>query len=280
MTRLGDSPGLLGDTAARDYSRKLALFNAFAEPELRGLIHGLHLKPGMRVLDAGCGTGEALGWFADAVGGEGMVAGVDLATAHTRVARDNAPHAAAVIQADVTRAPWAPASFDLVWSVNTLNHLEQPVEALRRLATLVRAGGRVALGQSSFLPDMCFAWDARLEQLVNDAVRAYYRDRYGRSERDLAAVRSLVGVMREAGLRAVTARTVAIDRVSPLGAADEAYVLECLFQNTWGERLRPYLPPDDFAELARLCDPAHVAFALRRPDFHFLQTFTLVTGEA
>ncbi len=29
----GTSAGLLGDTIARDYSRKLQLFNTFAEPE-------------------------------------------------------------------------------------------------------------------------------------------------------------------------------------------------------------------------------------------------------
>ena len=35
-------------------------------------------------------------------------------------------------------------------------------------------------------------------------------------------------------------------------------------------------PPD---RAARLCDPRHSSYALRRPDFHFLQSFTLVTGE-
>jgi cyclopropane fatty-acyl-phospholipid synthase-like methyltransferase len=52
--------GQLGDTTARNYSRKLKLFNAFAELELRRVIAGLALTPGMRILDAGCGTGEAL----------------------------------------------------------------------------------------------------------------------------------------------------------------------------------------------------------------------------
>ena len=50
--------GLLSDTTARDYSRKLTLFNSFAAPELRQAIASLGLKPGMRILDAGCGTGE------------------------------------------------------------------------------------------------------------------------------------------------------------------------------------------------------------------------------
>ena len=42
-----DGAGLLGDTPSRDYSRKLQLFNAFAEPELRQLIESLNLRPGI-----------------------------------------------------------------------------------------------------------------------------------------------------------------------------------------------------------------------------------------
>jgi hypothetical protein len=42
--------------------------------------------------------------------------------------------------------------------------------------------------------------------------------------------------------------------------------------------LQPYLLKEDYEQLTRLCDPAHPDFALRRPDFHFLQSFTLVAG--
>jgi len=271
--------GLLGATAARDYSVKLRVFNAFAEPEIRQAISSLGLVPGMRVLDAGCGTGEALGWLKELVGPEGTVTGIDLAAAHVASARGVAPADALVMQADLTALPFARGSFDLVWSVNTFNHLRDPVEGVRLAASLLRPGGRIALGQSSLLPDMYFAWDSRLERLVNEAVRQYYRDRYGLDERDLTAVRSLVGLLRAAGLRNVTARTLAIERVSPVRPEDERYLVETIFRNSWGERLKPYLSGDDYSELGRLCDPEHPAFALRRPDFHFLQTFTLVVGE-
>src|ERR1700675_1272203 len=93
--------GLLGDTTARDYSRKLQLFNSFVEPELRQAIAGLGLKQGMRVLDAGCGTGEALRWLCDAVAPLGTVVGMDLAAAHVSAARARASGQAFVLQADV-----------------------------------------------------------------------------------------------------------------------------------------------------------------------------------
>jgi SAM-dependent methyltransferase len=271
-------PGLLGDTAERDYSFKLRRFNAFAESELRRSIAELHLQPGMRVLDAGCGSGEALCWLRDQVQPGGDVIGIDIATAHVAAARGRAQVGSTVLQADLRHAPFEPASFDLIWCVNTINHLRDPLEGVRALAALLRPNGRIALGQSGLLPDMFFAWDQRLERLTNEAVRQYYRDRYGLDERDLTAVRSILGLLQRAQLRDVTARSVLIERVAPLSAAAEGYILEAIFRDTWGERLQPYLDPADYSQLQRLCEPGDPGFALRRPDFHFLQTFTMVTG--
>jgi SAM-dependent methyltransferase len=280
MDRQSTSTGLLGDTTARDYSRKLGLFNACAEPELRQAIASLALSPGMRVLDAGCGGGEALAWLRDAVGDEGTVVGLELAAAHAAAARHNVSARAFIVQADVLKPPLAEAAFDLIWCVNTINHLHDPVSGIERLGSLLRPGGRLALGQSSLLPDMYFAWDSRLERVVNEAVRAYYRDRYQLEERDLTAIRSLVGLLRKANMSRVSARTFVIERISPLSASDRAYLLEAIFRDTWNERLRPYLPGEDYEQISRLCDPQNPAFALHRPDFHFLQTFTVVVGEA
>jgi SAM-dependent methyltransferase len=271
--------GLLGDTSARNYSHKLQLFNTFAEPELRQLIRGLGLRPGMRVLDAGCGTGEALNWLLDEVGPTGTVVGLDLAAAHVQIARQRASPQLQVVQGDLLQASFAPASFDFIWCVNTINHLHDPVVGVKRLSVLLRPGGRIALGQSSLLPDMYFAWDSRLERLVNDGVRQYYRERYRLDERDLASVRSLVGVLRQAQVRGVSPRTVMIERVSPVDGATEAYLVEGIFRATWGERMRPYLSEDDYARLAHLCDPWDSRYALKRQDFHFLQSFTLAMGE-
>ena len=269
----------LGDTPDRDYSRKLQLFNAYAQSEIRQLITGLALKPGMRILEAGCGTGEALAWLQEAAGSAGIVTGIDLSAAHVCAARKRASAQIEILQADFMRAPLPAANFDLIWCVNTIHHLPDRAQAVGRLASLLRAGGRVALAQSSLLPDMYFAWDARLERITNEAVRQYYRDRYHLEERDLTSVRSLVGLLRGADLKNVGVQTVIIERISPVDAATELYLREAIFRDTWGERLRPYLSHDDHAELATLCDPQHAQYALRRPDFHFLQSFTLATGE-
>jgi SAM-dependent methyltransferase len=278
MSTVAATFGRLGDTPGRDYSLKLRLFNALAEPELRAAITTLRLEPGMRVLDAGCGTGETLGWLADAVAPGGLAVGIDLSTGHLRTAHRSQSQNVMLVQADLQRTPLAAASFDLVWSVNTINHLTDPLGIARSLAGLLRPGGRLALGQSSFLPDMYFAWDARLERVTTESVCAYYRDRYQLTEKDLTALRGLGGLLREAGLANVGVRTFVIERFAPLDPRTQAWLLEAIFRGTWGERLRPYLGAADYQELSELCDPQHPRFALVRPDFHFLQTFTLAVG--
>lgn len=272
--------GLLGDTSARDYVNKLRLFNAFAEPELRRVIASLELAPGMRVLDSGCGTGEALTWLSGHVGPEGVVAGLDLAFAHAAVARVCAGPRMLVVQADLLQPPFADTQFDLIWCANAIHHLRDPLAGVHALTRLLRPGGRIVLGQSGLLPDLLFAWDSRLERLTHEAVHEYYRDRYRVTERDLAGIRSIAGLLRGAGLGGVGVKTLLIERLSPLGPADERYLLDTIFRGTWGDRLRPYMTTEDFAQLERLCNPEHSEFALRRPDFHFIQSFSIATGRA
>jgi hypothetical protein len=94
----------------------------------------------------------------------------------------------------------------------------------------------------------------------------------------MAAIRSLVGWLHAAELQQVTVRTRMIERTHPLTAADESYLLDVIFRSTWGERLRAYLHPRDFEALMRLCDPDDARYALRRPDFHFLQSLTIAVA--
>jgi SAM-dependent methyltransferase len=168
--------------------------------------------------------------------------------------------------------------FDFIWSCNTTNHVAEPVATLARLRQLLRAGGRLALAQSGFLPDMFFAWDAPLEDAVRAACHRYYRERYDLEVADTAGVRNLLRLLRAAGFTHLTARTYVIERMQPLSRADRDYFQRAIFDGSWGERIYPYLTDADVTNLRRNCDPRSRDHCLERADFHHVQTLTVCEG--
>src|SRR5262245_267698 len=108
-------------------------------PSVTAAIASLDLRPGMRVLDAGCGRGPPLGRFARAVAPGGTVTGLDLDTGELGIAAelwaDELDRGDIRLDAgDVTDLPVADGSFDLAWASMTLHHVADPVAGLRELA--------------------------------------------------------------------------------------------------------------------------------------------------
>ena len=269
-----DSSRPLKDAHDRSYVRKLEQFARFAAPELKRIFADFALAPGTVALDLGCGAGLATRWLDESMGG-GTVIGVDLSLPHLRVA---AGHHAPLIQADGSRLCFRDATFDFIWSCNTVNHLAEPIEALRGLRGLLRAGGRLALAQSGFLPDMFFAWDAPLEDAVRAACHRAYRERYGLELGDTAGIRGLVGFLRAAGFASVAARSYVVERTQPLCDTDRDYFRHAIFEGAWGDKVLPFLSPEERARLRRNCDPKSAEYCLDREDFHHLQTLTVCEG--
>jgi SAM-dependent methyltransferase len=269
----------LGDAPGRSYASKLELFNRFAEPELRRALQWLDPRPGMRALDAGCGVGLTTGWLAELVAPGGTAVGLELSLPHLREARRLVPEQGALfVQGDIARPPFGSSGFDAVWTSNAIHHVGEPVAGVRALAAALRPGGILAVGQSGFLPEMLFAWDERLEREVLLACRRHYRDKYGLDERATSGLRNLVGLLQSAGLRRITASTVVVERTAPLSEIEQRYIQETVFEGYWGRKVQPYLHPDDWSELRALCDPSSPSYCLRRPDFHHIQTYTVVRG--
>ena len=268
----------LGDAADRCYATKLDWFSRFAEPELRRAIGDLGIRAGHRILDAGCGAGLVTRWLGERVGESGTVIGLDLSMPHLRVAMNAS--GAGFVQGDLAGLCLNDASVDLIWCCNTLNHLAHPVDALIRMRATLRRGGSLALAQSSFLPEMYFAWDARLEDQVRQACYRYYREKYGLSAAETADTRRLVGMMSEARFTSVSAKTYVIERIQPLSRRDREYFSGAVFEGYWGPKLKPFLAGDDWLALQSSCNPASSAYCLDRADFHHIQTLTVVRGFA
>ncbi|MFD7921017.1 class I SAM-dependent methyltransferase [Streptomyces sp. NPDC059740] len=115
-------------------------------PAYAAAVAGLGLRPGDRVLDAGCGTGRALPPLREAVGPTGTVLGIDVTPEMLdEVAAHDRHHLALPVLGDVTRLPLRPGVLDAVFAAGLLTHLPDPLRQLTELARVVRPGGMLAL---------------------------------------------------------------------------------------------------------------------------------------
>jgi len=115
-------------------------------PAYAAAVAEMGLRPGDRVLDAGCGTGRALPPLRAAVGPAGVVVGVDLTPAMLQAAvRAGRNQEGRLLLADVAALPLRRDALDAVFAAGLIAHLPRPVENLRELARVVRPGGRLAL---------------------------------------------------------------------------------------------------------------------------------------
>lgn len=104
------------------------------------------LRPGLTVLDVGCGTGAITRGIAQAVAPYGRVIGVDInATliAEARQTHRDVPGLSFVV-GDVYRLPCREA-FDLVHAARVLQWVAHPHKALRTMMTCAKRDGRVVV---------------------------------------------------------------------------------------------------------------------------------------
>ena len=117
-----------------------------------------HLRPGLDLLDIGCGPGTLTVDLAGRVA-PGRTLGVDTAADVVDAARDHAAQSAGAADGaaplefatgDFRSMGLAAGSFDVVHAHQVLQHLREPVEALRAMATLARRGGLVAARDADY----------------------------------------------------------------------------------------------------------------------------------
>jgi malonyl-CoA O-methyltransferase len=108
---------------------------------------------GLRLLDAGCGTGRRL----RAADGAALALGADLTWEMLAAGAGDAPRPFAA--ADVRALPFAAASFDVVWCRLVVGHLSDPAAAYAELARVCAPGGTVVV--TDFHPDAARAGHTR-----------------------------------------------------------------------------------------------------------------------
>jgi len=176
-----------GDTAPRremqleEYSRIVDAEHRHwwyrAMPKLARAVLGPRLRPGMRILDAGCGPGANFTWLREF----GEVTGVDTSPEALRLARARHPEMT-VAEADVTALPFADESFDLTLEITVLTMVEHDQRAVDELARVTAGGGTVFLMEPAV---------PRLHRAHDEVVRSLRRYRLD----DLRAMAGRAGLV-------------------------------------------------------------------------------------
>ncbi|MCA1222699.1 class I SAM-dependent methyltransferase [Streptomyces sp. 8L] len=160
------------------------------------------LEPGQELLDVGCGPGTITADLAALVA-PGTVTAVDAAQGVLDAARDAAREAGVdnvrFAVADVHALDFPDDSFDIVHAHQVLQHVGDPVQALREMRRVCRPGGTVAVRDADYGG---FSWYPTPPEL--DEWRDLYRRvaRVNGGEPD--AGRRLLSWAREAGFTEIT----------------------------------------------------------------------------
>ncbi len=132
--------------------RRLSLQDRIFAPHSENLFRQAGITDGLRVLDAGCGTGDTTRLLARIVGPAGLVVGVDrdsraLETARQAVSAEGLTNIR-FVQGDL-HALELDEEFDALAGRLVLMHLGDPVPALSRLLRWVRPGGVVTFQEGT-----------------------------------------------------------------------------------------------------------------------------------
>lgn len=151
--------------AAADKAKRVeAMFNAIAKSyDLNNRVHSVgqdqrwrkaavkmaQLRPGDRVLDCACGTGDLSFAFVDA---GAAVAGLDFTAGMLEVAREKAGAAkkdawkkVVFIQGDAMALPFPDASFDVVSIAFGIRNVSDPAKAFGEFHRVLKPGGRLVV---------------------------------------------------------------------------------------------------------------------------------------
>jgi SAM-dependent methyltransferase len=124
---------------------------AMVRPVYDAVLEALDPKPGLRLLDVGCGTGL----FAQLAAGSGaVVCGLDAAEPMLDIAANRVP-AGEFCTGDLEALPYRDSRFDVVTGFNAFQFAANPSRALAEAARVVQPGGAVVVvtwGEPSHMP--------------------------------------------------------------------------------------------------------------------------------
>jgi ubiquinone/menaquinone biosynthesis C-methylase UbiE len=154
-----------------------------------------HLRPGMRLLDCGCGPGGITVGLAQRVS-PGEAIGIDVGDAQLRRARERASAGNVRVtfrEASVYSLPFRDTEFDVAFSHALFEHLAEPLKALWEIRRVLKPGGCVGLRSPDWGGFVLHPWSENLANALAD-----YQTLQRANGGDVFAGRNLAAWLRQA----------------------------------------------------------------------------------
>ena len=129
-----------------------------------------HLKPGMTVIDAGCGPGSVTVGLAEAVA-PGQVYGIDLEEGMVERASNLAASIGVTnvefLAGSVTDLPFPDAHFDVLFNAGVLEHLRDPMDGHREFFRVLKPGGIIGTSTSDYTEPFIVPPDKHVKRFLD-----------------------------------------------------------------------------------------------------------------
>lgn len=170
----------------------------------------LKLRPRMRIVDVGCGTGDFTRYLAELVSGKCEIIGVDnraasLKSAKSETIKANLGANISYRKGDAYKIPVVDGWADLTCCRTVLMHLTEPLKAVREMVRVTRTGGTVAAFEQSNLSLQYVPEDESLTELAHELSEAYANGVKKLEGKDYAIGPKLPSIFGRAGLKEITA---------------------------------------------------------------------------
>lgn len=170
----------------------------------------LGLRPGLRIVEVGCGTGDLTRYLAELVGGKCRIIGVDMRAASLRTAAAEARKAGfadriSYRRGDAYNIPLEDGYADLTCCRTLLMHLSEPEKAVREMVRITRTGGTVVAIERGWIHSFYDPEDEKYNQLAEKMSGAFLRGVRKLEGKDFAIGEKLPTIFRRAGLGQIRA---------------------------------------------------------------------------
>jgi SAM-dependent methyltransferase len=173
----------------------------------------LQLRPGIRIVDIGCGTGDFTRYVVRLVPGKCQALGIDsrassIKAAELETRKSGLSDRISYKQGDAYNLPVADNYADLTCCRSLLMHLERPLEAVKEMTRITRRGGRVAAEEPSQMISLYDPDDEEFAKLAREIYPFYHEGIRKLEGRDYEIGERLPTIFRGAGLGEIRADLV------------------------------------------------------------------------